>query len=194
MRGPPGGSRRCGRTAPRTPDRSGVRVRAGSRRGRGSRDDPARAGAHHEHARAHVDRLGDRVGDEQAGELRRLEELEELVVEPLARDLVERAERLVEEERPGLERQHAGERGAHLHAAGERDRVLVFEALQATSSIASVAATERSFLLMPSSSRGTRRSSARCAGQQRRVLEHVPRPLRSTVTSRQWPAAGPRPS
>ena len=54
-----------------------------------------------------------------------LEEPEQLVVEPLAGDLVECAERLVEEEDVGLHHQRAGQRGAHLHPAGELLRVLV---------------------------------------------------------------------
>ena len=63
--------------------------------------DAARAGRHHEHARRQEDRLDDRVGDEQRAEALALEQREQLVVEALAGDLVEGAERLVEQEHVG---------------------------------------------------------------------------------------------
>ena len=52
---------------------------------------------------------------------------EQLVVEALAGDLVEGAERLVEQEDLRIEHQRPGQRGAHLHAARELLRVLVLE-------------------------------------------------------------------
>ena len=55
-------------------------------------------GRHHEHPGAQEHGLADRVGDEQPGEALGLEQLERLVVEVLAGDLVDGAERLVEQE------------------------------------------------------------------------------------------------
>ena len=61
-------------------------------------DDPAGPGRHHQHPCRQEHRLADRVGDEQPGEPLALEQAQQLVVQPLAGDLVEGAERLVEQE------------------------------------------------------------------------------------------------
>ena len=57
--------------------------------------------------------------------------VEQLVVEALAGDLVEGAERLVEQEHRRVHHQRAGQRGAHPHAAGELLGVLRLEARRA---------------------------------------------------------------
>ena len=66
-------------------------------------DDPPGSAAHHHDLRGEVDRLRHGVGDEESGELLLGEESDQLVVEPLAGDLVERAERLVEQEQLRVE-------------------------------------------------------------------------------------------
>jgi hypothetical protein len=58
------------------------------------------------------------------------EQLEEFVVESLATDLVEGAERLVEEEHLRVHHERSGERAAHLHAAGELLGMLVLVAVE----------------------------------------------------------------
>ena len=57
-------------------------------------------------------------------------ELQQLLVELVAHDLVERAERLVHQQQLRLERQRAGDRGALLHAARELPGILALEALE----------------------------------------------------------------
>ena len=58
----------------------------------------------------------------------RLPEREQIVVEAKARDLVERSERLVHEQKLRLGHQRTGNGCAHLHAAGELARIAVREA------------------------------------------------------------------
>ena len=53
---------------------------------------------------------------------------QELLVEVVADDLVERAERLVHEQQLGLDGERAGDRDALLHAAGKLPRELALEA------------------------------------------------------------------
>ena len=55
---------------------------------------------------------------------------QQLLVELVADDLVERAERLVHQQQLRLERERAGDRGALLHAAGELPGILALEAGQ----------------------------------------------------------------
>ncbi len=93
--------------------------------------DAAGAGRHHEHPRRQEDRFGDRVGDEQRAEPEPLEQRDQLVVEALAGDLVDGAERLVEQEHVRFEHQRPGERGPHAHPARELLGVLVLGAGQA---------------------------------------------------------------
>src|SRR3954454_24585047 len=58
------------------------------------------------------------------------EQLEQLVLQATAGDLVERAERLVEEEELRVQRERAGERRAHLHAARQLLGQVLLEALE----------------------------------------------------------------
>ena len=93
--------------------------------------DPARAGRHHHHAVGEEDRLLDRMGDEHHGQPGALPDLQQLVLQPLARHGVERAERLVHQHHLGVVGEHARDRDALLHAAGQLVRIGVGEALQA---------------------------------------------------------------
>ena len=65
-----------------------------------------------------------------AGKALALEQAEQFVVELLAGDLVERAERLVEQEDLRIHHQRAGQRATHLHAAGELLRILLLEPVE----------------------------------------------------------------
>ena len=69
--------------------------------------------------------------DEHDGAFLALPQAQQLLVEPVARDLVERAERLVHHQELGLEAERARDRDALLHAARQLPRVLGLEAGQA---------------------------------------------------------------
>ena len=56
------------------------------------------------------------------------EQLQQLGVQMVADDLVERAERLVHQQQIGIEGQRAGDRGALLHAARQLPGKLALEA------------------------------------------------------------------
>ena len=90
---------------------------------------PGRA-RHDDDARREEDRLGDRVRDEDDRGARSLPDPEQLHVQPLARHLVERAERLVHEQERRVERERARDRDALLHPARELPRVVVLEAAE----------------------------------------------------------------
>ncbi len=85
---------------------------------------------HHEHARREEDRLQHRVRDEQPGELLGREQPHQLFLQPLAQQLVDGRERLVEEQQLGPGHERARQRRAHLHAARELVRQVVLEAGQ----------------------------------------------------------------
>ena len=55
-------------------------------------------------------------------------EFKKLLVEMVAHDLVERAERLVHQKQIGVEGERTRDRGALLHAAGKLPRIFVLEA------------------------------------------------------------------
>ena len=55
-------------------------------------------------------------------------ELQQLGIEMVAHDLVERAERLVHQQQVGIEGQRAGDRGALLHAARQLPGIFALEA------------------------------------------------------------------
>ena len=98
-----------------------------------------------------------------------------LVVEVLAGDLVDGAERLVEQEHRRLQRQRAGQRAAHPHAARQRLRVVVLEARSGRPcSIAAWASRPRSALVDAAQLGEQLDVLAHGAPrQQRGVLEHV---------------------
>ena len=83
---------------------------------------------HHDDAGREIDRLGDRVRDEADRLVGARPELQQLLVEVVAHDLVERAERLVHQEQVGVEGERTGDRGALLHAAGELPGIFLLEA------------------------------------------------------------------
>ena len=86
---------------------------------------------HHDDALREIDRLEHRMGDEHRGEAVLPPQRQQVVVEPVARDLVERRERLVHQQDLRMRHQRARDRDAHLHAAGEFARIGFLEALQA---------------------------------------------------------------
>ena len=88
-------------------------------------------GRHHQHPLAEERRLVDRVGDEQDGRAGLLPDAAQLLVQPVARDLVERAERLVHQQEPRPAEQRARDRDALAHAAGELVREAVLPAFEA---------------------------------------------------------------
>ena len=67
------------------------------------------------------------MGDEDDGLAQVAPQREQIVVEPEARDLVERGERLVHQENVGIGDQRAGQRDAHLHAARQFARIGRFD-------------------------------------------------------------------
>ena len=88
--------------------------RSARRRGRGSVDrhvghDPARPRREHDDPVRDEDGLRDAVGDQHDGLGRPRPEAEQLEVESFAAQRIERAERLVEQEHRGLERERPGE-------------------------------------------------------------------------------------
>ena len=88
--------------------------------------DPA-ALAHDRDPVAHLDRLVDVVGDEEDGLLDLRLEAEELVLEALAVDRVDRAERLVHQHHQRVGGERPGDADPLLLAAGELRRVAVAE-------------------------------------------------------------------
>ena len=147
----------------RTRRRSAARASAGRRTGRRSRRrcGPGRA-RHHQHPRRQEHRLGDRVGDEQRRRSRlRWNRREQLVVEALAGDLVDRAERLVEQEH--LRARSTSERASEARIFMPPDSCLGYlssNPVSPTSSMASAARRSRSALATPSSSASS--STLRC--------------------------------
>ena len=89
------------------------------------------AAGHHDDAVGEEDGLLDRVGDEHHGRLGLDVDALELGLQIRPGERVERAERLVHQQHRGLVREHAGDRDALLHAAGELAGVLVGEAGEA---------------------------------------------------------------
>ena len=71
------------------------------------------------------------MGDEDNGQPGARPDLDQFVLQPLARHRVERAERLVHQHDLGVVGEHAGDRHALLHAAGKLVRIDVGKVLQA---------------------------------------------------------------
>ena len=103
------------------------------------------------------------------------EELLGLLVEVLAGDLVDRAERLVEQEHRWAQRERAGERGTHLHPARQRLGVVVLEPRE-PHQVDGVLGQSTSFGLGDVVELGEQFDVAhdRAPMQQRGVLEDVP--------------------
>ena len=92
--------------------------------------DAAGARAHHDDAARHEDRLLDVVRDEQHRGLLAFPDREQELLHQPARLVVERAERLVEQQDLGRVGERAGDRRALLHAARQHLRVVALEAFQ----------------------------------------------------------------
>ena len=73
----------------------------------------------------------DRVRDEHDGEALGSPQVEQLAIELVPSDLVERTERLVHQKQIGRDHQAARDRDAHLHAAGKRARQGLCELVEA---------------------------------------------------------------
>ena len=86
------------------------------------RDHAAGPWREHHDAVGHEDRLGDAVGDQHDGRGGTLPEAQELQVEPLAGQRIERTERLVQEQDLRLERERPRERDTLAGAAGQLRR------------------------------------------------------------------------
>ena len=95
------------------------------------RDTPARAARQHDDLVGQVDRLLDRVRDEQEGLLLVLAQAQQVFLELAAGLLVDGRERLVHEQHVGVDGERAGEADALAHAAGELVRVALLEAGEA---------------------------------------------------------------
>ncbi len=78
---------------------------------------PPGPGGHHHDAGGEKHRLVDGMGDEDAGEPGARPKLVQMQIEPVAGDLIQRAERLVHQQQGGLEGERPGDGGALLHAA-----------------------------------------------------------------------------
>jgi hypothetical protein len=93
--------------------------------------DATGARAHDRDLVGEEDRLGDSVRHEQCGGGLVRPDAQQLEVEPLAGHVVERAERLVEQQHRWLHHERAGDRDPLAHAAGELRRPGLLEAAQA---------------------------------------------------------------
>jgi hypothetical protein len=94
-------------------------------------DDAAGPPAHHQHAVGEIDGLADGMGDEQRGAVVLLPHLHQHQVHLVARDGIQRAERLVHQQQVGLVDQGATDGDALAHAAGELARLVMVEAAEA---------------------------------------------------------------
>src|SRR5580698_11359648 len=93
-------------------------------------DDPSRPRRHDDDLGRQEHRLGDGVGDEHDRFAGLIPQSKQLLVEMIAHDLVESAERLVHQQQRRLEGQSARDRRALLHAAGKLPRIFALEAGQ----------------------------------------------------------------
>ena len=96
-----------------------------------ARDDATRPRRHDDEMRAEKQGLFDGVGDEEDLLARTVPDVDEQLLHLLARQAVERAERLVHEEDGGVGGERAGDADALAHAAGQFIRGGVGEVLQA---------------------------------------------------------------
>ena len=114
------------------------------------------------------------MGDEQPGEPLLLEQPQRLFVEVLASDLVDGAEGLVEHQDRRLERQRAGQRAAHAHAARQRLGVVILETGE-PDEVDGVAGERPAFGPRESVQLGEQLDVVldRAPRHQRRILEHV---------------------
>jgi hypothetical protein len=85
--------------------------------------DPARPRREDRDAGGQIGRFVDAVGNEDDGEPLAPPEVEQLVVQTPAGDLVERRERLVQQQEPRPGRERAGDRDPHPHPPGKLPRI-----------------------------------------------------------------------
>src|SRR5690242_1224896 len=93
-------------------------------------DDATGARAHHDDARGQEHRFGNRMRDEHHGLAGSLPEPQELLVQVVADDLVQRAEGLVHEQKRRIEGEGARDGDALLHAARELPREFTLESAE----------------------------------------------------------------
>ena len=123
---------------------------------------------------------GNRMGDHEHGaepRLLALPDADQLLVEHVAGELIERAERLIEQQHVGIAHQRARQRGALLHAARQLMRIGCRRNRRAGPDRACAAALRRSAastVLPPRwiSTGSSTLSSVRPPRQQQRLLEH----------------------
>ena len=92
------------------------------------RNHTARTRRHHDDPVGEIDAFEHRMGDENDRRIEFAFERDEIVVKLDARDFVQRGERLVHQEDRRPRDESAGDRDAHLHAAGQFARIGLFEA------------------------------------------------------------------
>ena len=145
-------------------------------------DDAARARRQDDDAVGEHQRLPDAVGDEDDRLAARRPDAQQLVLHLDARQLVERAERLVHQQDLRIERERAGDGDALLHAAGQLGRILGAGARETDERSRSSRAPERRPCRRRGSSPRTSRSGRGEPGKQRALLEHHALPAAGPVT------------
>ena len=117
---------RCSRMVANSPARAhGVGLARAGKIDADFLQDASRPRAHHQNAVGKEDRLVHVVGDEHDGLGRLRQNDGDLALKLLARDGIERAERLIEQQHVGVEGERAREADALLHAAGQLVRIVL---------------------------------------------------------------------
>ena len=93
-------------------------------------DHPAGAGRHHNHPLREEYRFMDRMGDEHHRQVLLLPETQQIAIELIARNFIQRAEGFIHQQQFWPRHQTTGDGDAHLHAAGEFARQDVGELAQ----------------------------------------------------------------
>src|ERR1700730_374637 len=84
----------------------------------------------HGHPIGEIDRLIDVVGDKENAEIAGCPEIEQELLQIEAREGIQRAERLVHQQKPGIGRKRARNRYALLHSAGQLPGIVARKVLQ----------------------------------------------------------------
>src|SRR5438132_3000517 len=135
-------------------------------------EDAAGPRGHHDDPLREIDRLEHRMGDEHDRLAHRLPERQQIVVEAKARDLVERGERLVHQQKFRLGDERACDGGAHLHPTRELARIALREAGKSDARERGVDARLRRRLETRELERQAHIRGDRRPRHQRRLLEH----------------------
>ena len=145
---------------------------------------PAGPRRHQQHLLAEERGLVDRMGDEQDRRAGVLPQPQQFLVEPVAGDLVERAERLVHQQQLGIVDERAGDRDALAHAARQfvgigllparqADQRQQFARLEGAAPLAAAADFERQLDVLerraPRQQRGVLKDEADVAPRARRL-------------------------